>query len=73
MVRLQGLPTPRAECVVDGVELQLQQGRLDPNWWRVVRTSDGVVVGGLLTYVDDFLLAGSKEVIAALATAIQGI
>ena len=60
-------------CVVDGVELQLQQGRLDPNWWRVVRTSDGVVVGGLLTYVDDFLLAGSKEVIAALATAIQGI
>ena len=56
-------------CVVDGVELQLQQGRLDPNWWRVVRTSDGVVVGGLLTYVDDFLLAGSKEVIAALATA----
>ena len=53
-------------CVVDGVELQLQQGRLDPNWWRVVRTSDGVVVGGLLTYVDDFLLAGSKEVIAAL-------
>ena len=31
-------------CVVDGVELQLQQqGRLDPNWWRVVRTSDGVV------------------------------
>ena len=37
-------------CVVDGVELQLQQGRLDPNWWRVVRTSDGVVVGGLLTY-----------------------
>ena len=60
-------------CVVDGVELQLQQGRLDPNWWRVVRTSDGVVVGGLLTYVDDLLLAGSKEVIAALATAIQGI
>ena len=60
-------------CVVDGVELQLQQGRLDPNWWRVVRTSDEVVVGGLLTYVDDFLLAGSKEVIAALATAIQGI
>ncbi|CAE6959076.1 GIP [Symbiodinium sp. CCMP2592] len=60
-------------CVVDGVELQLQQGRLDPNWWRVVRTSDGVVVGGLLTYVDDFLLAGSKEVIEALATAIQGI
>ena len=58
-------------CVVDGVELQLQQGRLDPNWWRVVRTSDGVVVGGLLTYVDDFLLAGSKEVI--VATAIQGI
>ncbi|CAE7740893.1 GIP [Symbiodinium sp. CCMP2592] len=40
------------KCVVDGVELQLQQGRLDPNWWRVVRTSDGVVVGGLLTYVD---------------------
>ncbi|CAE7397683.1 GIP, partial [Symbiodinium sp. CCMP2456] len=33
---------------------------LDPNWWRVVRTSDGVAVGG-------------KEVIAALATAIQGI
>ena len=60
-------------CVVDGVELQLQQGRLDPNWWRIVRTSDGVVVGGLLTYVDDLLLAGSKEVIAALATAIQGI
>ncbi|OLQ05931.1 Transposon Ty4-H Gag-Pol polyprotein [Symbiodinium microadriaticum] len=60
-------------CVVDGVELQLQQGRLDPNWRRVVRTSDGVVVGGLLTYVDDFLLAGSKEVIATLATAIQGI
>ena len=60
-------------CVVDGVELQLQQGRLDPNWWRVVRTSDEVVVGGLLTYVDDFLLAGSREVIAALATAIQGI
>ena len=60
-------------CVVDGVELQLQQGRLDPNWWRVVRTSDGVVVGGLLTYVDDFLLAGSQEVIAALATAIQGV
>ena len=27
----------------------------------------------MLTYVDDLLLAGSKEVIAALATAIQGI
>ena len=47
------------------------RGRLDPNWWRVVRTSDGVVVGGLLTYVDDFLLGGSKEVITALAKAIQ--
>ena len=49
------------------------RGRLDPNWWRVVRTSDGVVVGGLLTYVDDFLLGGSKEVITALAKAIQEI
>ena len=46
---------------MDGVERQLQQGRLDPNWWCVVRTSDGVVVGGLLTYVDDFLLAGVKR------------
>ena len=63
MVRLQGLPTFR----------RLVRGRLDPNWWRVVRTSDGVVVGGLLTYVDDFLLGGSKEVITALAKAIQEI
>ena len=31
------------------------------------------VVGGLLTYVDDFLLGGSKEVITALAKAIQEI
>ena len=58
---------------VDGEELRLVRGRLDPNWWRVVRTSDGVVVGGLLTYVDDFLLGGSKEVITALAKAIQEI
>ena len=54
-------------------ELSCSSSKLDPNWWRVVRTSDEVVVGGLLTYVDDFLLAGSREVIAALATAIQGI
>ena len=60
-------------CTVDGEELRLVRGRLDPNWWRVVRTSDGVVVGGLLTYVDDFLLGGSKEVITALAKAIQEI
>ena len=60
-------------CTVDGEELRLVRGRLDPNWWRVVRTSDGVVVGGLLTYVDDFLPGGSKEVITALAKAIQEI
>ena len=58
------------KLVVDGEELQLQRGRWDPNWWKI-RTSDEAVVGGLLTYVDDFLLAGSKEVIAALAKAIR--
>ena len=49
------------KLVVGGEELQLQRGRLDPNWWKVVRTSDEAVVGGLLTYVDDFLLAGRKQ------------
>ncbi|CAE7263495.1 GIP [Symbiodinium natans] len=60
-------------CVVNGVELQLLKGKLDTNWWRVVQTSDGQVVGGLITYVDDFLLAGCAEVIEALAKAIQSI
>ena len=63
------------KLVVGGEELQLQRGRLDPNWWKVVRTSDEAVVGGLLTYVNDFLPAeaGRKEVCAALAKAIQAI
>ena len=43
---------------VGGVEYQLKRGTLDPNWWRVVSTVSGKV-GGLLTYVDDFLLGGS--------------
>ncbi|CAE7228517.1 GIP [Symbiodinium natans] len=60
-------------CMANGVELQLLRGKLDTNWWRVVQTSDGQVVGGLITYVDDFLLAGCAEVIEALAKAIQSI
>ena len=37
------------KLIVDGEELQLQRGRLDPNWWQVVRTSDEAAVGGLVT------------------------
>ena len=58
---------------VGGVEYKLKRGTLDPNWWRVVSTVSGEVVGGLLTYVDDFLLGGTREVVEALAQAIQGI
>ncbi|CAE7492518.1 GIP [Symbiodinium natans] len=60
-------------CMANGVELQLLKGKLDTNWWRIVQTSDGQVVGGLITYVDDFLLAGCAAVIEALAKAIQSI
>ena len=56
-----------------GVEYKLLRGKLDPNWWRVVNTTSGEVVGGLLTYVDDFLLGGTREVVEALAQAIQCI
>ena len=58
---------------LSGVEYKLQRGKLDPNWWRVVNTASGEVVGGLLTYVDDFLLGGTREVVEALAQAIQCI
>ena len=58
---------------LSGVEYKLQRGKLDPNWRRVVNTTSGEVVGGLLTYVDDFLLGGTREVVEALAKAIQCI
>ena len=57
---------------LSGVEYKLQRGKLDPNWWRAVNTTSGEVVGGLLTY-DDFLLGGTREVVEALAQAIQCI
>ena len=41
---------------------------MDPNWWKVVGTSDEAVVGGLPTYVDDFLLAGSKVATSSRAS-----
>ena len=32
------------KLVVDREELQLQRGRLDPNWWKVVRTFDEAAI-----------------------------
>ena len=66
--QLQGV-----RCVVDGEELRLLRGTLDPNWWRIVKVVDGQMVGILLVYVDDFLLAGSEAMIQAVAKAVQAI
>ena len=55
----------------EGDTFRLEASTLDPNWWKVIRTTCGKVQGALLVYVDDFLLCGSSGVLQGLAKVLQ--
>ena len=59
------------EWEFEGETFRLEPSTLDPNWWKVIRTTCGKVEGALLVYVDDFLLCGSSGVLQGLAKALQ--
>ena len=52
--------------------MRLHQGGAATSWWQVV-DPDGNMIAIILVYVDDFLLCGSADVVARLATCIRGI
>ena len=59
------------EWEFEGDTFRLEPSTLDPNWWKVIRTTCSKVEGALLVYVDDFLLCGSSGVLQGLAKALQ--
>ena len=59
------------EWEFEGDTFRLEPSTLDPNWWKVIRTTCGKVEGALLVHVDDFLLCGSSGVLQGLAKALQ--
>ena len=58
------------EWEFEGDTFRLEPSTLDPNWWKVIRTTCSKVEGALLVYVDDFLLCGSSGVLQGLAKAL---